>query len=296
MNFEQIQYVKTIYETESMIRSAELLHISQSALSQSLANLEHELGYKIFKRSRKGTYPTDMGNTLLPYILDIYEAQQKLETKVRALDSKLTGTLKIATIPTLFHQIVPRALSEFKKDYPHIEVQVEEDDRDHILQRVENQEVDIGLVAKRESENFKSTIVDNDLNLATDFKLIVPLKSKLSFQSSVSLQQIQNYPFVLFDRNLYQHSIKQFEAQHGRLQIVFRTNNPGVLIRTVSEGLGLSIISSLMLENDPFVEQDLIDVVPMGEPFNYHVFFTALTHANQPNDAIVKTFIQYLRQ
>ncbi|MGW9939162.1 DNA-binding transcriptional LysR family regulator [Staphylococcus epidermidis] len=53
MNFEQLAYVKKLYELESMIQASESIHISQSAMSQSLTNLEKELGYKLFSRSRK---------------------------------------------------------------------------------------------------------------------------------------------------------------------------------------------------------------------------------------------------
>lgn len=56
MNFEQLAYVKTVYEMESMIHASEKMHISQSAMSQSIANLEKEIGYKLFERSRKGTF------------------------------------------------------------------------------------------------------------------------------------------------------------------------------------------------------------------------------------------------
>ncbi|MDW4285872.1 LysR family transcriptional regulator, partial [Staphylococcus saprophyticus] len=61
MNFEQLAYVKKIYETESIVHASETMHISQSAMSQSIANLEAELGYKLFDRSRKGTLPTEVG-------------------------------------------------------------------------------------------------------------------------------------------------------------------------------------------------------------------------------------------
>ena len=150
MNFEQLVYVKKIYEVESIIHAAQALHISQSAMSQSIANLEIELGYKLFERSRKGTFPTEVGKRLIPFIIDILDARDDLAGEIDALNSKLTGSLKIATIPTLFNKIIPKALSAFKNDYPHIEIEVIESDRANIITMVNNNEVDIGLVGKRE--------------------------------------------------------------------------------------------------------------------------------------------------
>ncbi|HJG40487.1 LysR family transcriptional regulator [Staphylococcus saprophyticus] len=296
MNFEQLAYVKKIYETESIVHASEAMHISQSAMSQSIANLEAELGYKLFDRSRKGTLPTEVGKKIIPLIIDILEAKTHLISEVDAMHSNIAGSLKIATIPTLFNKIIPKALSTFKKDYPHIEVEVIESDRNKIMKMVEDNEVDIGLIGKTESETFGQTIVSNSLNISTNFRLIVPKKSKLSLQDTVEMEAIQQYPFVLYDRNFYHHNFKQFEDENGPLKIVFRTNNPSVLIKTVSEGLGVSIVSSLMLEDDPFILNGLIEMLPIGAPFDYYIYFTAITHSDRTNEQTIRTFIDYLRK
>lgn len=208
MNFEQLAYVQKIYETESIVHAAAAMHISQPAMSQSIANLESELDAKLFERSRKGTLPTDIGKKLIPCIINILEAQDELLSEVEAIHANISGSLKIATIPTLFNKIVPKALSAFKQDYPHIEVEVIESDRDEILKMVEMNAVDIGLIGKTETETFGQQIVTHALNIATDFKLIVPKKSKLALQDTVQMESISAYPFVLYDRNFYHHNFK----------------------------------------------------------------------------------------
>lgn len=296
MNFEQLTYIQKIYETESIVKAADIMHISQSAMSQSIANLESEVGYKIFNRSRKGTLPTEVGKKLIPLMINIIEARSELLSEVDAMHSNIEGSLTIATIPTLFNKIIPKALSAFKRDYPHIEVEVIESDRDDILKMVEAQVVDIGLIGKAENEQFGQHIVAHSLNIATDFRLIVPKKSKLSLQNTVDMKAISEYPFVLYDRNFYHHNFKQFEDDNGPLKIVFRTNNPSVLIKTVSEGLGISIVSSLMLEDDPFILNGLIEMLPIGAPFDYYIYFTALTQSDRTNEQTIKRFIEYLRK
>lgn len=72
---------------------------------------------------------------------------------------------------------------------------------------------------------------------------------------------------------------------------MFRTNNPSVLIKTVSEGLGVSIVSSLMLEDDPFILNGLIEMLPIGSPFDYYIYFTALTNVDRVNEQTIRTFI-----
>lgn len=295
MNFEQLSYIKKIYETESIIYAAKAMHISQSAMSQSIANLETELGCKLFNRSRKGTLPTQDGKHLIPYIIEILEAQHNLLDKVDAMKAQIDGSLTIATIPTLFNKVVPKALSKFNKDYPHINVKIFESDKDEIIRLLQKNDVDIGLIGIRDNETVNQDLQLHALNRSSGFKLIVPKKSKLALKEEVNLEAIQQYPFVLYDRSFYQNNLKVFEEENGPLKIVFRTNNPSVLIRTVSEGLGISIVSNLIIEDDPFIMNGTIETVPIGKPFDYYIYFTALTKLKDNNNAAMNKFISYLR-
>jgi len=160
---------------------------------------------------------------------------------------------------------------------------------------IENNEIDIGLIGRTENETFAQNIVSHSLNLSTDFKLIVPKKSKLALKHTVDMEAIKQFPFVLYDRNFYHDNFKTYENENGPLKIVFRTNNPSVLIKTVSEGLGVSIVSSLMLEDDPFILNGLIEMLPIGSPFDYYIYFTALTNVDRADEQTIRTFINYLK-
>ena len=132
MNFEQLIYVKSVYEQESMIRASELMHISQSAMSQSIANLETELGYSLFYRPERDS--TDRNwQTIDSKILEILEAKEHLMLEVERLQTHITGKLTIATIPTLFHKLLPKVISQFKVDYPNVDIEVIESDRENII-------------------------------------------------------------------------------------------------------------------------------------------------------------------
>lgn len=296
MNFEQLHYIKAIFEEESIIHAAQKMNITQSALSQSIATFEKEVGYPLFHRSKKGTLPTEMGKHLMPYILQMIEAEAQLKNEVKAMQSDVSGTIKIATIPTLFHKIIPKALSRFKEDYPHISVEVIESERDDILHMVKNEKVDIGLGGMRADENLSQEVHIHPLNIETDFRLIAPKKSKLALKQKVTLEEVQPYPFVLFDRNIYHSNFEAYEAKNGPLKIVFRTSNPSVVIRTVSEGLGVSVVSNLMIEDNPFILQGEIAAIPIGAPFDFKMSFAAFTakHNDASRHATVQRFISYL--
>lgn len=296
MNFEQLAYVKKLYELESMIQASESIHISQSAMSQSLTNLEKELGYKLFSRSRKGTTLTEAGNRLIPFILEILESKDALLSEIAMMKTNIKGTLRVGTIPTLFHKILPKALSQFKANHPNVDVEVIEADKDRIKMLVNHGDIDIGLIGVTEREDEDSQVSQHSLNLTSHFRLIVLKKSKLTFKEYVNLEEIQQYPFVLYDREFYQHHLKKFEETHHPLKIIFKTTNPIVLMRTVAEGLGVGIVSALMLENEPFLDNELIESVTLGKPFDYVVNFIAIVNKEKSKQQIVLEFIHYLKK
>lgn len=295
MNFEQLQYIKAIVEFESITHASEALHISQSALSQSIASFEKEIEHKLFIRSRSGTVPTENGKKLIPIILEILESESKLRQTANSLSATLHGKLKIATTPSLFMTVVPRALSNFKKDNPQIEVDIVEAENDEIFHLIQKKEIDIGLFSLMDYHKIDSSMEVYSLFLSSSFKAIVPIDSKLAFRESVTLEDIQNLPFILFDREFYNVNIERFEANQGPLNILFTTKNPSVLFRSVSAGLGISIVSDLMLQDDPYIQTKTITAVPIGHPFNREINFVGLANKSSEKKQLTETFISYLR-
>ncbi|GEN87326.1 LysR family transcriptional regulator [Oceanobacillus sojae] len=295
MNFEQLQYIKAVLEYESITHASEALHISQSALSQSIASFEKEIEHKLFIRSRSGTIPTENGKKLIPIILEILESESKLRQTANSLSATLRGTLKIATTPSLFMTVVPRALSSFRKDYPQIEVSIIEAENDEIFHLVQKKEIDIGLFSLMDYHKIDSSMEVYSLFLSSSFKVIVPIDSKLAFRESLTLEDIQDSPFILFDREFYNVNIERFEASQGPLNILFTTKNPSVLFRSVSAGLGISIASDLMLQDDPYIQTKTITAVPIGYPFNDEIQFAGLANKNNEKKQLTETFISYIR-
>ncbi len=79
MNIEQLEYVIEVAKQGTISKAAEKLHVSHSAISQSLSSLESELGLIIFKRSRSGTICTEEGKKVLDLAYEVYYKVQELK-------------------------------------------------------------------------------------------------------------------------------------------------------------------------------------------------------------------------
>ena len=78
MNYEQLLYVTELANHQTLQETADFLHISKSGLSQSISQLQSELGVQLFKRSHQGTVLTSKGQELLPYIKSMMSANMNL--------------------------------------------------------------------------------------------------------------------------------------------------------------------------------------------------------------------------
>ena len=81
MRIEQIEYAAAVARFGSFRRAAEELHISQPALSETVRKLEAELGVNILDRQRTGATVSAEGRELLPHLLDVIEAAQRLRVR-----------------------------------------------------------------------------------------------------------------------------------------------------------------------------------------------------------------------
>ncbi|MGV3240796.1 LysR family transcriptional regulator [Streptococcus hyovaginalis] len=115
------------------------------ALSQSVTKLEKELNIEIFHRSRKGTYPTEEGKILIQKANGVLEKLQEFLDEAESFVHILKGELKIATFPGPLDLLADQ-ITLYKKEFPYIKASIEEDNSQHIIEKVKKEEVDIGFI------------------------------------------------------------------------------------------------------------------------------------------------------
>lgn len=296
MNFEQLEYIKEVIETQSMSIAAENLHVSQSAISQSISLLEKELGIKIFKRSRLGTIPTEEGKSIIKKMLEILRKTEELKEEVQSLTSSYSGEIKIATSPSIFMACLPKSLARFKKDFPQINVKIHEIESLEVIKEVEQRKADLGLITLFNNER---GILPENLTLQSykyqgRINIIVPQNSELALNQELRLIDVKDYPFVQFDRIFFNNLIEDFEKHNGPLNVIFKTTNSEVVKKTVAEGLGIGLMSSLMIKDDPYLENGRISAIPLGYPYNYNLSMGGIYYKNGNQYGLIKKFLEYV--
>lgn len=144
----QLEYVLAVHKHGHFAKAAEACQITQPTLSMQIQKLENDLGVVIFDRSKKPILVTDLGKKIIVQIQTILLEAKKLEgiTAFKA-SGELQGNLNLAVIPTIAPYLLPRFLPELEKRHPKIELRIVELQTHRIVEALNNDEIDVGLLA-----------------------------------------------------------------------------------------------------------------------------------------------------
>lgn len=297
MNFEQMEYIKEIVNTKSISLAAQNLHISQSAISQSLFQLEKELEVKLFKRSRMGTIPTEDGRNIIRKALEIVRKVEEIKTEAQIINSSLKGELKIAFSPSALAGFLPYALSSFKRDFPQIKINLIETYRNTIIEKINNNIIDLGFIPvnKHTKKEALANVNFKYLDYGGEMKIILSKNSPLAYGDAVSIEDLLNYPIVIYSSEFCEKLLKPLKKKNMSINVLFTTTNSELIKKTVAEGLAFSILPSSMLRDDPYVEsQRIIPISLIDREFDSDFKFACIYSKKSGNKRIVDNFLNYL--
>lgn len=249
MNFEQLKYAVEVAKTRSLLHAAERLHITQSALSQSISKLENELDVKIFDRSRAGTVPTDMGNTIIEKAREILEKHDELKKETCKQQPE---QVKIGTVPYP-SKTLPRSVALFKVDHPHVHVDIiEKASSQEILEDIVQDKLELGIISINDGPTEildKKRVAYHTLE-CSNMVMAVSKQSPLAYAKSVSPQEILKHPLVLCSNidGIWEF-INNLEKQYEPANILFSSNDPELVQNAVIENLGITIAPEYAIMN-----------------------------------------------
>jgi len=261
MNIEQLRYVVEVATVGSISGAAQTLYVTQSAISQSITNLEKELGVKVFIRSRNGAIPTDIGKVIIQKAFETLDKLDEIRLEAHADNQLIEGRLRLGTIPSpLMH--LTKTLALFKKDYPNITMNVSEISSQSIIDDIANDKLDIGLVGlSMEGKEFYHQDIEIKVILRGKMVVAVSKHSKLAFAESITLEEIRKHLLVIYEDERMWEFIREIAAINRDENILFSTNNTDAIRNAVKENLAITIAPDYTINNDPYVLAN--EIVPL---------------------------------
>ncbi len=146
MELRVLRYFLTLAREENISRAAEALYITQPTLSRQLAELEEELGVKLFERGKRRITLTEDGILLRRRAEEMAELEEKVEREFRSRGENLAGIVSIGAAETCAFDLIAAAVDGFRKKYPEVAFEIYSETADRTKERIDGGMLDLGLL------------------------------------------------------------------------------------------------------------------------------------------------------
>ncbi len=256
MRIEQLEYITAVAQFGSFRRAAEELHLSQPALSESVRNLERELGIEILDRGRSGTKISEAGRELLPHMLGAIDATRRLRQLAgeQHESSRVVhlGTVTAATVPLLTPTI-----REFRETHPSTQVEILTAQQARIHTALLEGGMDLGLVNYLEGEEVSPEFDTTEL-LRGHPVVCVKADSPLAAQDSVRPADLASEPLIAMRPGYVMHRYMDRLFDGDAPSFSFSADGAEMGKLMVAQGLGAAVLPDYSVAGDPLEQSGAI--------------------------------------
>lgn len=259
----QLSYFLTAVDHLSMTDAGRAAHVSQSAISLAVADLERQLGTQLFIRHHgHGLSLTDAGRRITPSARELIARATDLGDEAREIGESMTGTLRVACYETIAPFLIPRLVTGFTDRYPQVELAFAEGDMVDLHRLVRSGEAELMICYDLD---LGSDIEIHSLAQTRPYVLMAP-DHPLAGSSEVSLSELADTPFVLLDQpqsSLY--FLGLFDAAGVTPAVRHRTSSFEMVRSLVARSLGYSLLIQRPVSDTSYEGLPLV-CVPLQRP------------------------------
>ena len=246
MTLRQVRAFVVVARFSSFTRAADLLHLTQPALTVQIRQLEQALGVKLFDRSTRAVELTRTGRELLPVLERLLGEFDAVVVSTREMAAMRYGTVRMAALPSVAATVLPPLIARFKQRHPHIRITVRDSVGERINAMVREEIVDFGIGSDVEPDAELETIP----LFEDEMRAVVPASHPLGKQTEVILDRLIEEPLILMDTGSSVRSlVDRAFADRGHLAVpAYEVTYMSTAIGLVRAGLGIAILPSTAIE------------------------------------------------
>lgn len=240
MEIRVLRYFLTVVREEGITRAAQVIHITQPTLSRQMAQLEEELGVKLFLRGTRKIVLTNEGMLLRRRAEEILELVDKTEHELAEQEEKVEGIVSIGCGDLRAVQKLPQLIRTFHEKYPLVTFDLYTATADHVKDRMDRGLADIGLLLEPvDMEKYDFIRMPEGERWVAAMHPDCPLAGK----EYVTPEDLAEVPLILPRRlNVQSELANWFGEYYDHLQIMFTSNLPSNSSIMVHDRLACSLI------------------------------------------------------
>jgi len=197
MNTRHARMILAIVREGSFTAAAKALSITQPTLSQTVRQIETQLGEAIFARGKTPVQLTQAGELYIHAARRIIQAETQLHEAITMLHGRTEGTLRIGVMSQRSNELLPQILPDFFSAYPGVRLEICEGDPQVLEQLLLNGELDTALFSseKQHGKLEYRQIASEEVVLITSKK--TPLANRIPSGTTIGLREVEHERFVL---------------------------------------------------------------------------------------------------
>lgn len=272
LTLRQLEYFVAAAETGSLSEAARQGHLSQSALSTAIADLERTLGTQLVVRGARGLTLTPAGRRVLADARRLLGGAQELIANANTLGTGLTGSLSVGCYSTLAPVMMPRVIADFSARHPDVELDFMEGSHAFLEGQLRDGRCEVALLYNydfhrgRLPEDLAAQVV-----AAAPPHLVLPVDHHLAAEKDVPLAAVADEPLILFDLAPGgEYFLSIFDRLGLTPRIRLRTTSYEMVRELVARDMGYSLLTQrtrlhTTYEGRDFVTVPLTDDLPALE-------------------------------
>ena len=294
VNLELYRVFYTVAKCGSLTRAAEELYISQPAVSQSIKQLENQLGVPLFDRRHRGMELSAQGGKIIfEEVEKALELLQAAENRLSEIQSSAVGTIRIGASDTIFEYFLSDKIVDFHERFPDVKIELMADFTPDTIEKLKANRCDVAFVNLPITVDEELELEGNCMRLNDVF--VTGEKYKDLATKPISLSDLKKYPLILMDKNtVARRSLDTFLGSVGvELQAAIEVGSWDLMKRLVRRGMGIGVIpreyAQGALADGTLFEVKTDPVLPARS-------IGMLLPKNQSISYALHTFIQYFRK
>lgn len=247
LSSKQIEIFYEVYKNSSMTAAANKMEISQPSISKTLANIEKNLGFKLFLRKGKKLIPTHEATELFEHASIVTNQLKNFNYIANTYKSRSSDFINIGTTPTLAETLVPKIIKKYNLTRPDARFNLINLNSIDLIEDRYKPDIDITICFNAQTPtNSKNVIIKEGKHY-----LVSPKKYNL--KKNIYLNEVMHLPYIEITNllSLYSDSsiMNYFINNELDMNFYFKSDSYSAALSFINEGIGISILDDNTISN-----------------------------------------------
>lgn len=272
MSDRRLQVFHAVARLLSFTKAAEVLYMTQPAVTFQIRQLEEQFDTRLFDRAHNRVSLTEAGHVAFEYSEVLFEKYSEMENAIREITGNISGSLTLGASTTISEYMLPSLLGDFNKKNPEVLLKLHVSNTEGIVSMVENNVIDLGVVeGPVTNKNLLVEVCRKD-----DLVVVVPGDHALADKKSLTVKEMLDYPFICREEGsgtrevIVEHLKSEGLGKHA-LKACLELGSPEAVKGAVEAGMGISILSSVSISKE--LKLGLLKAIPLDPPLSREFSF-----------------------